>query len=60
MPSPADCCRDLSALPLLQALAERELPLRRGSLATVLFLRDRNERGQVRRGPCRPIRCSHL
>jgi hypothetical protein len=47
----ADCCRDLSAFPLLRALAERELPLRRGNLATVVFLQDRNERGQVQCGP---------
>lgn len=47
------CCpchppnRDLSAYPLLRALTERELPVRRGSLATIVFLRDRNPKGQV-------------
>jgi hypothetical protein len=38
---------DLRGHPLLQALAERELPVRRGTLATIIFLRDRNARGQV-------------
>ncbi|PSC75391.1 flagellar basal body [Micractinium conductrix] len=37
---------DLADWPLLQALAERELPVRRGMLATIVFLRDRNARGQ--------------
>lgn len=38
--------RDLGGHPLLQALADRELPVRRGMLATILFLRDWNARGQ--------------
>lgn len=41
--------RDLSAHPLLQALADRELPVRRGMLATIVFLRCENARGQARR-----------
>lgn len=44
---PASIRRDLSGHPLLRALAERELPVRRGSLATIVFLRDRNAKGQV-------------
>lgn len=40
--------RDLSAHPLLRALADRELPVRRGMLATIVFLRCTNARGQVR------------
>ncbi|KAL4443356.1 hypothetical protein ABPG75_011093 [Micractinium tetrahymenae] len=38
--------RDLSAHPLLRALADRELPVRRGMLATIVFLRCKNARGQ--------------
>ncbi|KAL4429220.1 hypothetical protein ABPG77_010199 [Micractinium sp. CCAP 211/92] len=38
--------RDLSAHPLLRALADRELPVRRGMLATIVFLRCANARGQ--------------
>lgn len=39
----------LQGRPLLQALAERELPVRQGMLATIVFVRDRNTRGQVGR-----------
>ena len=38
--------RDLAAVPLLAALAQREPAVRKGSLATIVFLRDRNGRGQ--------------
>ncbi|KAI7836473.1 hypothetical protein COHA_009690 [Chlorella ohadii] len=50
--------RDLSDHPLLRALAERELPVRRGSLATIVFLRDRNAKGQASgQVPCSKAKC---
>eukprot|EP00887_Chlorella_sp_A99_P001087 scaffold14.g1087.t1 len=38
--------RDLSGSPLLQALAQREAAVRKGTLATIVFVRGRNARGQ--------------
>lgn len=57
----ASAGKDLSALPLLAALAEREELVRNGKLTTIIFLRDRNAKGQeisgcARRGPGQPPR----
>jgi len=38
--------RDLSQFPLLQALASREELVRTGKLTTIVFIRDRNTKGQ--------------
>ncbi|KAK9849393.1 hypothetical protein WJX84_000915 [Apatococcus fuscideae] len=38
--------KDLIGYPLLQALAEREENVRNGRLTTIIFIRDRNARGQ--------------
>jgi len=38
--------KDLTGYPLLQALAHREEPVRNGKLTTIVFIRDRNSKGQ--------------
>lgn len=38
--------KDLANFPLLQALAEREKAVREGRLAVIIFIRDRNQKGQ--------------
>ncbi|KAJ1634981.1 hypothetical protein T492DRAFT_969381 [Pavlovales sp. CCMP2436] len=42
----ASAGKDLSNSPLLAALAEREEMVRNGKLTTIIFLRDRNSKGQ--------------
>lgn len=42
----ASANKDLSSSPLLAALAEREEMVRNGKLTTIIFLRDRNAKGQ--------------
>ena len=42
----ASAGKDVAASPFLQALADREALVRSGELTTVIFLRDRNARGQ--------------
>eukprot|EP00741_Cyanophora_paradoxa_P018969 tig00021108_g18312.t1 len=38
--------KDLSAFPFLQALADREKMVRNGKLTSIIFIRDRNSKGQ--------------
>eukprot|EP00499_Haloplacidia_sp_CaronLabIsolate_P014499 CAMPEP_0196786746 /NCGR_PEP_ID=MMETSP1104-20130614/21924_1 /TAXON_ID=33652 /ORGANISM="Cafeteria sp., Strain Caron Lab Isolate" /LENGTH=198 /DNA_ID=CAMNT_0042157075 /DNA_START=12 /DNA_END=605 /DNA_ORIENTATION=- len=42
----ASAGKDLSSFPFLQALANREELVRNGKLTTILFIRDRNSKGQ--------------
>ncbi|EFJ28131.1 hypothetical protein SELMODRAFT_411413 [Selaginella moellendorffii] len=37
--------KDLSGFPVLQALAEREIPIRNGTLSTIVYIRDFNAKG---------------
>lgn len=42
----ASAGKELSAYPLLSALAQREEAVRNGKLTTIIFIRDRNAKGQ--------------
>jgi hypothetical protein len=51
---------DLSEQPLLQALADREQNNRDGKMTTIIFIRDKNSKGEEISGCVRtPGRCLH-